>query len=180
MNSKQRKLLIIFGTAAVVLITVMIILFALNKKPAPQSKVTETVDPITGETIVNNPGNPEIFSGDSGGTYIGPSVLGSDNIQPYLGDNDAMTVFKDQVLLPTFPKAKYIKISPKNVERHNINPPDGNFYVQLDFDVYIDDNLTDKTHFGVKYYQSSGDMRTTITDPKGKTSEVNINVFGSD
>lgn len=180
MNNKQRKTLIIFGAATLILIAVMVILFVVNKKPTIQPNVTETIDPITGEKIITNPGNPERFSGNADTVADDPSVLGSDNVQPYFGNNDAFAFFKDQVLLATFPTAKFIKISPKNITRNSVNPPDGNFYTQIDFDVYIDDNLTDKTHFSTKYYSTSGDLRTTITDPKGKTTESYTNVFGSD
>ncbi len=167
-HDKKRKLLIIgvVGIFIVLPIILSLIYFIAVKPNEP--KITETIDPITGETIIDGDTTPERGQPDTDQPVTGPVIYGFDNINGLYGDDNVMIALRDQYFKHEFGDKKAVKISPKNIEKKSLNNQEtGESSIYVKFYIYLDDNTTSAYTMETKFNQNTGIVDITLTDPKG-------------
>lgn len=151
----------------IIFIAVPIIVFIIFNSSQNQSggKITEKIDPITGDVIVNADTNPETDNKKDS-----PIFYGMQNVAPFLGDNAAVTTLQYRLGI-YFKDAKKIKISKDSIKRSvDTNSTTGVTTIQVQFLVYLDENINDSYKTIINFNNTKGVLTTKISDLSGRVT----------
>lgn len=181
MEDRNRKIVIVIGVGVIAVMTIISLTLWLlnssNNRVNPQPADTVKTDPITGEQIITPRGTTPESTSDIGADV--PSVIGASKIQPLFGDDLVFSAVKRYILDVHFKDAKFVKISPQNIAKDAVNNQQTKeYYVLVEFDVYLDDNTTNKYRISIKS-QRDGLIFGTVTAPDGTATKYETNVYGT-
>lgn len=157
MDNKQRKLILIAGCILLVVVMIIGIIVQQTNRTRLETKTTTSVDPITGETIVNVEGK----SPETNNQPAQPSIIGSDAVYGLFGDEEVFTRLQDIVLYPTYAKHSLIRISKDSVNKV-VRTTDGITTIIVNFDIYLDKDNVKKDYFTVTYNQETTNIDVVI------------------
>lgn len=181
MNITPKKRLIIIAAIVGFFIIPITIAIIYRSYTHTDQKITEKTDPITGETVVDGGTTPERAQPGTDRPITGPVVMGSSNIAELYGSSVAYDALNNLFLKRIFKDAKLVKISQRAIIKHvTVNQQTGQVFIAVNFDVYLNNNTTDKYTIETNYNQNDSIIDITMTDHKGEKQTHQINIYGGD
>lgn len=172
--TKNHKLIILAFVVVFFVLPLIATAVYLSFIKPDQAGITETVDPISGDTIVDGNTTPETASS------TGQIVYGGSNIAPLYGNNLAYTALRNQYFGGHFKDEKIIKINQEQIKKKALVDASGHSTVEVTFEIYIGEDSKDKRDIHTLYDPDAGLITVTTTNSGGEKETETINVNGGD
>ena len=174
MNQKKKILLAaIIAVFLVIPLLIALTYYTVVKPNEPTIKVT--IDPITGERIIDGGTTPERGQDGTNEPVTGPVIYGFDNIAGLYGNSNVMIALRDQFFKHEFGDKKIVKISPKDIVKKSLNNPEtGEGSISVKFYIYLNDDTVNKYTMETKLNQETSIVDITLTKPNGEKVTTQI------